>query len=487
MKKILKFAVAGLMLAAMSTTAFATIEFEDPDDAIGNLVMPGQTYTFPLMRDGAYLDRYYYEDFKTSIKIVEGRTYVDTCEIFRQADGTYALRFKAKTNFSYTQPDAQYKQVKIRITETEKIDRKVDVPHKEDTDLDLEIGYPYSDYVSSDSYDVSNDNPVVEFYEDLDRCTLSFGYAAEYDAKFSKKTKFNLGFSEQSNKAVTSKNPDASMTFISFTAKPRFDVISEFRIDDSNARYVYEITDKGLVNLNGTRKNGKIAFKTDQLTAYVASDIALNNVKPSSSSTPTTPSNPPKADPPTGGGTALTTNTVLTTVNNALATVGGGQVAYPTFQNAQSISMDALKAANTAAVNAGKKLLINFDSVKDKKVVGRYYIDPSKAANLSGSIKLGIATDNASVRATFNKFYSNYFAIASFDQKTSFGMPVSVAVKLDLSQLNTKTLKFYAYDAVQNRYDQFTPAYSIDNLGYLYFDTTYGGDIVITDRPLALR
>ena len=62
-------------------------------------------------------------------------------------------------------------------------------------------------------------------------------------------------------------------------------------------------------------------------------------------------------------------------------------------------------------------------------------------------------------------------------------MDVRITVKVDLSKLNTENLNFFAYDKESNTYVKLTePKYQIDANGYLHFDTSVGGDVIITDQ-----
>ncbi|MEG0838618.1 MAG: caspase family protein [Hydrogenoanaerobacterium sp.] len=160
-------------------------------------------------------------------------------------------------------------------------------------------------------------------------------------------------------------------------------------------------------------------------------------------------------------------------------------------KNAERITPAALNDMAQAAKAAGGKVILKADTIgADGSVTARLYLNPSLAKNLKGDIQLGVKTDWASTQATREKLksFGGKMAIVSFAQQGKFGMRVDVAVKTDLTGLNTKALLFYSYDKATNKY---TPVpvkkYWIDKNGYLHFDTETGGDLIITDKPLTTK
>ena len=121
------------------------------------------------------------------------------------------------------------------------------------------------------------------------------------------------------------------------------------------------------------------------------------------------------------------------------------------------------------------------------QIIGRMYLNPA-LNTLATDIKTGITIGNASVEALFTKWFQNNIVVIDLAHQGSFGMPVEVAVKADLSALNTNTLRFYNYDASTNVYTLIENSqYFIDTNGYLHFTTTVGGPVIVTDVPLTLR
>ncbi len=168
----------------------------------------------------------------------------------------------------------------------------------------------------------------------------------------------------------------------------------------------------------------------------------------------------------------------------AIAAAGKtGEAARIRTVNASKVSFDTMKA-----VSATGNVMIHADTMNGNAIQGRLYIDPSKA---TGDIKLGVYTTPDKTGAAtklFNKFFSNTIEVVSFEQKKTFGTTVRVAAKIDTSKLNTNNLIFYCYDKETNTYHRiYNPSYSINAHGYVHFNTTYAGDIIITDRALKAK
>ena len=297
MKKLLAAFMAAALAMGMALPAFAEenaiideIDMNNNDDAY--YYMPGKTYHFDLESGGLELDSEFYEYFRTSIKILEGRQYIEKCDIERQRDGTYDLVFKAKKGLSYTEP----KLIKIQINAKEKrnSDNRGEDLAEGETYLEFEVGYNDTAYVTDEIYYVNPEEPIIEFGSNMDKCTLVFDYKSEYTVRLDEKLSFNILSSTKPVAWVEEKyGDDADLTYISFYAKPTFeDIKGKFRIYAPNAKYAYEITSKGLVELDTTRvKENYLEFTTKQLTSYVASDKKLNSsVTPGSSSSSKAPS-----------------------------------------------------------------------------------------------------------------------------------------------------------------------------------------------------
>lgn len=181
-------------------------------------------------------------------------------------------------------------------------------------------------------------------------------------------------------------------------------------------------------------------------------------------------------------------------IKDALANGSNTAVAPVVIRNGSSIGADALKADKDAVDQAAAGTGVNVtpvvwsDVVRNGVVQSRMYIDPAKYASLTGDIKLGVELSAPSVSTLFDKYFSNNIRIVKFEHTGPFGMAIEVAVKLDLTNMNTENLYFYSYDAATNVYTPIAnPMYYIDTNGYLHFTVSNGGHVIISDGPLARK
>lgn len=175
-----------------------------------------------------------------------------------------------------------------------------------------------------------------------------------------------------------------------------------------------------------------------------------------------------------------------------LSAAGQSAVAEVKVKNAGSITPEALRSMRlTTEDSKGKAKLLADSTTPDGKVAARLYIDPAKSFYVDKEIKLGVSMEEKDIQktsSTFEKYFDNNVSVVHFEHQGAFGMDIEAAVKVDLSKLNTQNLMFYSYNAATNRYTPIpVPNASIDKNGFLHFTTSLGGDLIITDKPLAPR
>ena len=157
---------------------------------------------------------------------------------------------------------------------------------------EFEIASTDYDVIDDDEYDVDNSMPLVMAGGDVSKSNLSFGNTAEYLAKFSssKEKPYNLSYSTVTNSDVAGANPNADLVCISFPGTPMFAANSYLVIKDKDMKYLYEVDGDELIELETTTQDGYLAYRTDRLTSYIASDRPLKNAVSSSSSSSTSSS-----------------------------------------------------------------------------------------------------------------------------------------------------------------------------------------------------
>ena len=149
---------------------------------------------------------------------------------------------------------------------------------------EFEIASTDYDVIDDDEYDVDNSMPLVMAGGDVSKSNLSFGNTAEYLAKFSssKEKPYNLSYSTVTNSDVAGANPNADLVCISFPGTPMFAANSYLVIKDKDMKYLYEVDGDELIELETTTQDGYLAYRTDRLTSYTASDRPLKNAVSSS-------------------------------------------------------------------------------------------------------------------------------------------------------------------------------------------------------------
>lgn len=200
--------------------------------------------------------------------------------------------------------------------------------------------------------------------------------------------------------------------------------------------------------------------------------------------------------PATGSGAGTTApstsaSEVTSLITEAKKNGNTAPVAGITVKNENGISAATLKELATAAKNAGGKVRIVADTTMNGVFGGRLTLAVPGPDSVTTDIFYGVSVSGDAVNATkalFEKYYNNTVSVVRLEQNAAFGFPVSVAAKPDLTGLDSKNLKFYAYDRSSGSYFEITkPGYSFDSNGFLHFTTSRGGDIIITDKTLVVR
>jgi len=168
--------------------------------------------------------------------------------------------------------------------------------------------------------------------------------------------------------------------------------------------------------------------------------------------------------------------------------IGSNTVNLTLRGNYSEIPLEVLQALSAWAKRDGLGIGLTVNVTKDLAVAARYVLDPSGAEQAVSLLASADSPSAVNAAGLFKKWFANKLAAVSTGQTGGFGMPVDIAVKVDLADMDTENLVFYSYDSKTNTYKRIeNPACRIDTNGYLHFTTEYGGEIVISEGPLARK
>lgn len=181
-------------------------------------------------------------------------------------------------------------------------------------------------------------------------------------------------------------------------------------------------------------------------------------------------------------------STVRDAVQSAINRGDNSARAEVVLTNPKLVSMSMLDSVADAAATYSRGVnvtpVVCADTVVGGKIRARFYIDPADASHFAYGVKTGISTSDKSVAAVENRFKDFGYDVSAirFDHEGNFGTTISAAVDVDLSGFDTSSLHLYSYDMATNSYEELDNAgYYVDTNGFLHFDTSVGGYIVVSD------
>ncbi len=472
MKKILSTMLAASMLLSMGVTAFAEENMElflDTDDhPSGTDIIPGVTYMYEVRRIDGDREKSVDRDVMDSYDyIIEADD--DLSVSIRRSGDEYYAHVRAST--SLRDEDAT---LSLRIITLDDDDNETGV-----WDVDFDVDGNYSYYGDDDTVDlVDGVYLLAEFDKKTDDITYDFDGYAEYVGAHTGSNKKTLYFDSEFDYDLQDDNPDADLEFLNFSGVALdYGQMTIY----TDLPYIYEVNGNSLHEVSGAKfnsKNEEITFRTNSLKDYVLSDIELDDVKDAKDDEDeniTTPS------------TSTTTTATTTTVNLSSAVINGakrsGSYAVVNIGNNNKTSGSALSTAGTY-LKSGEKLILRY--VSGNAVKYQWYIDAKNASSITSDFNLGVTTNYATTETFFEKYFSNNVEVIRLAETGSIGATVSLAVKADLSGLNTSSLYAYLYNPTTNKY-AFHSNPTVDSAGYVRLNLTSGGDIVLTDKPLTSK
>jgi len=184
-------------------------------------------------------------------------------------------------------------------------------------------------------------------------------------------------------------------------------------------------------------------------------------------------------------------NTAVNAMEDAARTARGGR-AVITERNRTSITPNLLRSLHNEAQRHGSTAVLHADTLTEngRAVQGRLVVEPGRLTERTTDLLLGVYADpnlTRTVQQVFHNTFTNRVAVVRLEHRGDLGARMRVFALVDLAGLNTNNLRFYTYDRSNGRTAVLAnPEYQISGQ-HLIFHTSQGGDIIITDRPLARR
>lgn len=158
----------------------------------------------------------------------------------------------------------------------------------------------------------------------------------------------------------------------------------------------------------------------------------------------------------------------------------------------KTLTADVTKELRAWETTTKRMARIHFDTnfSDNKGVQGRLTYYPERFANQTKDMTCGVYLEGKTVDAVadrFDKWFANDVVIVALDNPQPLEGVADLAVKADLTALDTGNLIFYTYDVATNKYAlQENTQYVVDRMGFLHF-ATQGNCIIITDKELVRK
>lgn len=301
MKKIVSMFLAACAVSAMSVTAFAqqaqainvtsdeAIKLSFGEEKFSELLLPGQTYTYPLyieQEDGTLvpLSDEYLKDVKLRAETKNGKSVISSFKVEEEND-QYQLEVTTKAGWPTEQSEVEGAVRAVKRSNGQVVSS---------VEAELTVGYPtISDEaleaVKADEYIfVESDAPVIsteqfqklDEYADGSKVTFTNGMWT-YEVRVSGQEAVNMLHNERAIKEVSSKFEDQNFKYVSFPGGPAFDFTGKMTIDVSDEMedfdgkfYVYRYLRGALERIDATvdLEDESISFETKNLGRFVITD-----------------------------------------------------------------------------------------------------------------------------------------------------------------------------------------------------------------------
>ncbi len=483
MKKLLSAALAAAMVLGMGTTAFAAVVDGSSTHALyidassGTELIPGVTYTYDLRREYNGVDRYVSRDVMSILDydVEINHSELDSGDIsvsIRSSGDSYVAQVRA----SSTLKDEDYDNVEVIITTYD--EDEGDWLGESLVQFDVRGAY---NYTNSGEFTVYEDEILLmEFDTDVEEVAIEYDDYAIYEGQFTGSRKKTLSFDTEENEDILDDNPDAEIEFYNFPNAASLDY-GQLTIY-SELEYVYERSGSSLKRIDAKidTYDEEVIIRTDTLDDYVLSDIPLEtdaNYEDDDVDEPEDESTSTSTSTSTSSSKVSLTSSVI---NNAKRS--GSYAVVNITENAYTSGSDLVSAGQY--LKTGEQLILRY--VDDGAVQHQWYFDAKNAAYASSSLKLGMTKNYQATETFFEKYFSNDVEVLKTEHVGNLGVTANIAVKMDLSDLNTNTLRAYMYYPSTNSYLPMSNTnIRVDAAGYLRMSISEGGYIVITDAALS--
>jgi len=230
---------------------------------------------------------------------------------------------------------------------------------------------------------------------------------------------------------------------------------------------------------------------TDSITLYAQWErIAGDRPTQPAPTPPALPPTPPPAvilpaPAPIAPPTAITPANIQTLTRAAVQAAAPDATPNVRLINPGIVPQEVLQAAVNAA--QGRTITISASSLvaNTNTTDVRIRFNPALATS---DMNLAASTTSQSAVRTQRIFRNNFggtMSVVSLGQQGDFDMEVRIAARIDTA-LDVNNLFFYAYNPATNIFRRFTPTGNtlLDDNGFLHFNTTFAGDIVISNTRI---
>lgn len=261
-------------------------------------------------------------------------------------------------------------------------------------------------------------------------------------------------------------------------------------VDTTQDNVIWKSSDNDVATVNGRGIVTGVAAGSATITASV-SDKATATCKVTVTGTGgAKTSTGDEKVPTTATGTTLSAAEARSGVKAAALTTLRQNKGIAGFSGKSEIAPDAIQAAVATATELRRDDIRLRFRTRDAEGYTQSFLtfDPRQASDRTQPLQTEVTLDSdaaLSASRRFEKFYQNRVEIIHCREEGAYGFPVEIAVKADLTGMDSSNLHFYSYNLEDNTYRPLSIASSyVNSSGFLVFSTDTGGLLVVSDGVL---